>query len=116
MHPTKLPEMDSAAEGASSFHDWAAEQTLFPIGVAEMALAHTVNDKVEAAYRRGDLVENRRELMEAWARYCQTRGQHHPPVAWPSPRVAARRLRPDAMGGSRCKSVFGAAQVAPNRS
>ena len=35
-----------------------------------MALAHTVGDKVEAAYRRGDLFEKRRELMEAWARYC----------------------------------------------
>jgi hypothetical protein len=36
-----------------------------------MALAHTVSDKVEAAYRRGDLVQKRRELMEAWARYCE---------------------------------------------
>jgi hypothetical protein len=38
-----------------------------------MALAHTVSDKVEAAYRRGDMVQKRRELMDAWARYCETR-------------------------------------------
>ena len=54
----------------STFRDWAAEQTNAPSEVAEMALAHTVADKVEAAYRRGDLFEKRRELMEAWARYC----------------------------------------------
>jgi hypothetical protein len=38
-----------------------------------MALAHTVGDKVEAAYRRGDLFQKRRQLMDAWARYCNTR-------------------------------------------
>jgi integrase len=54
----------------STFRDWAAEQTAFPRDVAEMALAHTVKDKVEAAYRRGDLFEKRRELMDAWAEYC----------------------------------------------
>jgi integrase len=65
---------DLTAHGfRSSFRDWAAECTHFPTEVAEMALAHTVGDKVEAAYRRGDLVEKRRELMEAWARYCETR-------------------------------------------
>jgi integrase len=57
----------------SSFRDWAAECTHFPAEVAEMALAHTVSDKVEAAYRRGDMVQKRRELMEAWARYCEIR-------------------------------------------
>jgi integrase len=56
----------------SSFRDWAAERTSFPHEVAEMALAHTVGDKVEAAYRRGDLFAKRRELMEAWARFCGT--------------------------------------------
>ncbi len=55
----------------SSFRDWAAEHTDFPNEVAEMALAHTVSDKVEAAYRRGDLFQKRRQLMEAWARYCE---------------------------------------------
>jgi integrase len=54
----------------STFRDWAAEQTNFPREVAEMALAHTIGDRVEAAYRRGDLFEKRRELMEEWERYC----------------------------------------------
>lgn len=54
----------------SSFSDWAAEQTNFPAEVREMALAHVVGDKVEAAYRRGDLFAKRRQLAEAWARYC----------------------------------------------
>ena len=56
-----------------TFRDSAAEQTRFPHEVAEMALAHTVGDKVEAAYRRGDLFEKRRQLAEAWARYCEDR-------------------------------------------
>jgi integrase len=54
----------------SSFRDWAAEQTNFPREVAEAALAHAVGDKVEAAYRRGDLFRKRAALMEAWAKYC----------------------------------------------
>jgi integrase len=54
----------------SSFRDWAAERTNFPHEVAEMALAHTVGDKVEAAYRRGDLFHKRRQIMEAWAGFC----------------------------------------------
>jgi integrase len=56
----------------SSFRDWAAERTSFPPEVAEMALAHAVSDKVEAAYRRGDLLEKRRQLAEAWSKYCTT--------------------------------------------
>jgi integrase len=56
----------------SSFRDWAAERTGFPAEVAEMALAHTVSDKVEAAYRRGDLFQKRRQLMDAWTRFCAT--------------------------------------------
>ena len=56
----------------SSFRDWAAERTGFPAEVAEMALAHAVSDKVEAAYRRGDLFQKRRQLTDAWARYCTT--------------------------------------------
>lgn len=56
----------------SSFRDWAAEQTSFPHEVAEMALAHVIGNKAEAAYRRGDLFEKRRKLMEAWARYTST--------------------------------------------
>ena len=54
----------------STFRDWAAERTNFPNEVVEMALAHAVNDKTEAAYRRGDLFEKRRHLMDAWADYC----------------------------------------------
>jgi integrase len=56
----------------SSFRDWAAEETNTPSEVAEMALAHSIKNKVEAAYRRGDLFEKRRSLMEAWANYCNT--------------------------------------------
>jgi integrase len=54
----------------SSFRDWAAERTNFPREVAEMALAHAIPSAVEAAYRRGDLFEKRRRLMDAWADYC----------------------------------------------
>ena len=55
----------------STFRDWAAERTNFPNHVVEQALAHTISDKVEAAYRRGDLFAKRKALMEAWARYCE---------------------------------------------
>ncbi len=54
----------------STFRDWAAEQTSYANEVAEMALAHTVGDKVEAAYRRGDMLERRVRIMTDWARYC----------------------------------------------
>jgi integrase len=74
---------DLTAHGfRSTFRDWAAEQTSVPREVAEMALAHTIGDKVEAAYRRGDLFEKRRQLMEAWAAYCggQPAGEVVPPA------------------------------------
>ena len=54
----------------SAFRDWAAECTNFPNEVCEAALAHVIENKAEAAYRRGDLFEKRRKLMEAWAVYC----------------------------------------------
>jgi integrase len=54
----------------STFRDWAAECTSYPNEVCEMALAHAIGDKVEAAYRRGDLFEKRRLLMLDWAKYC----------------------------------------------
>jgi integrase len=54
----------------SAFRDWAAERTNYPNHVVEQALAHAVGDKVEAAYRRTDLFERRRRLMNEWARYC----------------------------------------------
>jgi len=53
----------------SSFRDWAAEATSYPAEVVEMALAHTIQNQVEAAYRRGDLLDKRRGLMQAWAEY-----------------------------------------------
>jgi integrase len=56
----------------STFRDWASERTNFPNEVMEMALAHTISSKVEAAYRRSDLYDKRRKLMEAWASYCAT--------------------------------------------
>jgi integrase len=54
----------------STFRDWAAERTDFPNEVVEMALAHAVGDKTEAAYRRGDLFDKRRALMDSWAKFC----------------------------------------------
>jgi integrase len=59
----------------STFRDWVSENTDFPRDVAEMALAHAIGDKVEAAYRRGDLLEKRTEMMEAWGIWC-TDGSH----------------------------------------
>jgi integrase len=54
----------------SSFRDWAAETTNFPNHVVEMALAHAIGDKVEKAYRRGDLFMKRTKLMQTWSDYC----------------------------------------------
>ena len=56
----------------SSFRDWCAEQTNYPRELAEVALAHALKDKTEAAYQRGDLLEKRRRLMRDWARYCSS--------------------------------------------
>ena len=55
----------------SSFRDWAGNETHFPRELAEHALAHVIGDKAEQAYRRSDALERRRELMDAWARYCE---------------------------------------------
>jgi integrase len=54
----------------STFRDWAAECTNFPTEVVEMALAHAIEDRTEAAYRRGDLFDKRRSLMAEWESYC----------------------------------------------
>ncbi len=54
----------------STFKDWAAERTGFANEISEMALAHAIEDKTEAAYRRGDLMSKRRKLIEAWAAFC----------------------------------------------
>jgi integrase len=58
----------------SGFRDWAAERTGYANEVAEMALAHSIGDKVERAYRRGDLFDKRRRLMDDWAAYCASDG------------------------------------------
>jgi integrase len=60
----------------SSFRDWAAEQTSYPHELCEIALAHAVGNKVDAAYRRSDMMERRRRLMQDWATYCE-----QPPAA-----------------------------------
>ena len=65
----ELPEL-TVHGFRSTFRDWAAERTAYPSEVVEMALAHTVGNKVEAAYRRGDLFDKRRKLMDEWAKYC----------------------------------------------
>jgi integrase len=62
---------DLTAHGfRSTFRDWAAECTGYPAEMAEMALAHTVSDKVEAAYRRGNLLQKRIRMMQDWAKWC----------------------------------------------
>jgi integrase len=67
----RMKRDDLTAHGfRSTFRDWAAERTNCPAEVAEMALARVVGDKVEAAYRRGDLFEKRRQLADAWAKFC----------------------------------------------
>jgi integrase len=53
----------------SAFRDWTSDKTHFPREVAEAALAHAVGDQTEAAYRRGDALEKRRDLMDAWGAY-----------------------------------------------
>lgn len=58
----------------SSFRDWAGDCTSFPREVAETALAHKIGDSVELAYRRGDALEKRRSLMQAWADHCSSVG------------------------------------------
>lgn len=69
----------------STFTDWARERTDYQRDVVEMALAHTIKDKTEAAYRRGDLLDKRRFLMEDWATHCNTEPS--------SDNVASIRLR-----------------------
>ncbi|MCA1934771.1 MAG: integrase arm-type DNA-binding domain-containing protein [Asticcacaulis sp.] len=67
----KRMEIDVTVHGfRSSFRDWAAERTNYAHEVCEMALAHTIGNKAEAAYRRGSLFEKRRRLMDEWAVYC----------------------------------------------
>lgn len=67
----RMERNDITAHGfRSTFRDWAAETTNYPSEVAEMALAHAIANRVEAAYRRGDLLDKRRKLMDEWATFC----------------------------------------------
>ena len=67
----------------SSFRDWAGEASTFPRELAEAALAHVVGDATERAYRRGDALEKRRKMMDAWARFCEPKaaGSNVTPLA-----------------------------------
>lgn len=67
-------QVDAVPHGfRSTFRDWCSERTDYPNEVAEMALAHAIGDKVEAAYRRGDLFDKRRRMMDDWALFCESR-------------------------------------------
>ena len=81
----------------STFRDWAGERTQFPREVAEAALAHTVGDRTERAYRRGDALEKRRKLMEAWARIL--RDQYHGQCSPDAERSLSRTMS-DAHSGA----------------
>ena len=64
-------KVDAVPHGfRSTFRDWASERTNYPRDAAEMALAHAIGDKVEAAYRRGDLFDKRCRMMNDWAAFC----------------------------------------------
>jgi integrase len=66
-------KLDATVHGfRSAFRDWASEETSHPSEVIEMALAHAIRNKVEAAYRRKDLLEKRRALLLDWEAYCTT--------------------------------------------
>ena len=69
--PAKRMKVNTTVHGfRSSFRDWCGDTTSFPREIAEAALAHTIGNKVEVTYRRGDALERRRELMAAWEQYC----------------------------------------------
>ena len=71
----RMKRDDITAHGfRSTFSDWASEVSSFSGELRETALAHTIQNKAERAYRRGDALEKRREMMEAWAIYCAPTG------------------------------------------
>ena len=89
--PSTLPQMlrhheiPAVAHGfRSSFRDWAAEETDHPREVIEAALAHVVQNKVEAAYARSDLFERRRRLMDDWEAYLAGTHAQRPPIVGPA--------------------------------
>src|SRR5690348_10610770 len=85
----RMKRNDLTAHGfRSTFRNWAAERTNFPV---EMALAHTVSSKVEQAYRRGDLFERRRRIMAAWSTISTVDKQMHRGSAKSEGRSAANR-------------------------
>ncbi|MDZ4066877.1 MAG: tyrosine-type recombinase/integrase [Tabrizicola sp.] len=67
----RLERTETVHGNRSTFRDWAGDETSFPREVIEAALAHSLRDDVEAAYRRSDALERRRTLMDAWSRYCE---------------------------------------------
>ncbi|MFO1118132.1 MAG: integrase arm-type DNA-binding domain-containing protein [Beijerinckiaceae bacterium] len=68
----RMKVMDATVHGfRSAFRDWAGNETAYPRDLAETALSHVIGDKAEQAYRRSDALERRRELMQAWANYCE---------------------------------------------
>ena len=68
----RMGRTDLTAHGfRSTLRDWISERTSYPREVAEMALGHTIGNKVEAAYRRGELFEKRQRLMRDWAAFCK---------------------------------------------
>ena len=96
----------------SSFRDWAAEETDHPREVIEAALAHVVQNRVEAAYRRTDLFERRRRLMDDWAAYLA--GRRANSEAGPGPVI--RRVRSGARPGAglrRCRTKASADRSRP---
>ncbi len=74
MRLAELRRLRVAQCGRGAFRDWAGECTDTPREIAEAALAHTVGNKVELAHRRGDALDKRRALMDAWADWCLGRG------------------------------------------
>jgi integrase len=81
---TRMGRSDVTVHGfRSAFRDWAGNATTFPRELAEAALAHTIGDETERAYRREDALAKRRKLMDAWAGYC-------------SPKPAGSNVRPMA--------------------
>ena len=85
-------KVDAVPHGfRSTFRDWAAERTNYPRDVAEMALAHAIGDKVEAAYRRGDLFEKRKRMMADWGRFATTPTQAASVVPIGSKKSGTRR-------------------------
>lgn len=81
----RMDRADITAHGfRSSFRDWAGDATNFPREIIEAALAHTVGNKVELAYRRSDALEKRRALMEAWAAYCEPKAGNVLPLMRPA--------------------------------